>query len=448
MEERKENKMGVMPVNKLLINMSLPIMISMLVQALYNIVDSIFVGMYNPDALTAVSLAFPVQSLMIAFSVGTGVGINSLLARRLGEKRFEEANASATNGLFLAAVTAVIFAVLGGIFSHTFMAAFTKNQTVVKMGTEYLMICTIFSIGLFLQVTAERLLQATGQTIYNMITQLSGAIVNIILDPILIFGLFGLPKMGIVGAAVATVIGQFVGMGLAIYLNHKKNHEISISFKGFKPNGKIIGDIYKVGFPSIIMQSVTSVMTVGMNKILGSDNAITVLGVYFKLQSFIFMPVFGLSSGMVPIVGYNFGARHKDRIVATIKMAVILSVSIMFVGMVVFLAVPKALLLMFGAADEVVKLGIPALRVLSLSFCLAGVGIILSSVFQAIGNGVLSLIMSLIRQLVVILPVAFILNILFGVNAVWYAFLIAEGVSLALGLILYKKVYTNVLSKL
>lgn len=448
MEKRKENKMGVMPVNKLLITMSWPIMVSMLVQALYNIVDSIFVGMYNPNALTAVSLAFPVQSLMIAFSVGTAVGINSLLARRLGEKHFDDANAAAANGLFIAFISSVAFAVLGAIFSGVFVSAFTQNQEVIVMGKQYLVICTVFSMGMFLQVTAERLLQATGQTIYNMVTQMTGAIVNIILDPILIFGLLGFPEMGIVGAAVATVIGQFVGMGLALFLNYKKNHEISIKFKGFKPNGRIIGDIYKVGFPSIIMQSITSVMTVGMNKILGSDNAITVFGIYFKLQSFIFMPVFGLSNGMVPIVGYNFGAKKKERIINTIKMAVILSVSIMFIGMVIFLIFSKQLLLMFGAADEVVTMGIPALRILSLAFCFAGVGIMISSVFQAIGNGVLSLLMSLVRQLIVILPVAFILNIIFGVNAVWYAFIIAEGVSLVFGLSLYKRVYTNLLSKL
>lgn len=448
MEERKENKMGTMPVNKLLVSMSLPMMVSMLVQALYNIVDSVFVGKYDPDALTALSVAFPVQSLMIALAVGTGVGINSLLARRLGERKFDEANAAATNGLFVSAVTSIVFAVIGGLCSRMFMSGFTENQKVVEMGNTYLVICTVFSMGMFLQVSAERLLQATGQTMLSMTTQLIGAVVNIILDPILIFGLFGAPEMGVAGAAIATVTGQFAGMGFAIYLNHKKNHDISISFKGFRPRKDTIADIYRVGVPSIVMQSIMSVMTVGLNKILASDTAVTVYGIYYKLQSFVFMPVFGLSNGVVPIVGYNFGAAKKERITSTVKLAFVLSVSIMFIGMLIFMLMPRQLLNMFGASDEVVSMGMSALRILSLCFCFAGFGIIISSVFQAIGSGVLSLIMSLVRQLVVILPVAFVLNRLFGTGAVWYAFVIAEGVALTLGLFMFRNVYKNKISRI
>ena len=316
METRKENKMGVMPVGKLLINVSLPMMISMFVQALYNVVDSIFVAQVGDSALAAVSLAFPVQMLMVAVSVGTGVGINSLLSRRLGEKRFDDANKAATNGVFLCVASSVVFALFGLFFATPFFRAFTADETIVQMGVQYLSICTIFSLGVFVQVAMERILQATGVTIYNMLMQGAGAITNIILDPILIFGWFGLPAMGVAGAAIATVIGQFVAMGLGILFNIKKNHEVSMSFKGFKPDGRIIGEIYKVGVPSIIMQAIGSVMNIGMNKILIMFNAtaVNVFGVYFKLQSFIFMPVFGLTNGMIPIVGYNYGARKKERI--------------------------------------------------------------------------------------------------------------------------------------
>ena len=397
-EQRRENKMGVQPVGKLLISMSLPVMVSMLVQALYNIVDSIFVAQLSENALRAVSLAFPVQNLIIAVGVGTGVGINSLVSRRLGERRFEEANKAAENGVFLGVCSWLVFAVLGLLFSRPFFQLFTTNQEVIQMGVDYLVVCTVFSFGSFLQLVTERILQATGITIYNMITQGTGAIINIIFDPIFIFGYFGVPAMGVKGAAIATVMGQIVAMILGFVFNYYKNVEVRMNFRGFRPDGRIIRDIYRVGLPSIVMQSIATPMTMGINKILTGLNevAVSVFGVYFKLQSFVFMPVFGLTNGMVPIVAYNYGARHRDRILGTIRHALCYSVGIMVVGILVFQLVPDRLLLLFDSSEDqqLLTLGIPALRIISISFPLAGVGIIFSSVFQAVGNGVLSLIMS------------------------------------------------------
>lgn len=446
MEERKENKMGTMPVNRLLVSMSVPIMISMLVQALYNIVDSIFVAKYSVNGLTAVSLAFPVQSLMIAFSVGTGAGINSLLSRRLGEGRHKEANSAATNGIFVCACSAVAFAIFGAIFSNLFFHAFTQNEEVIRMGTEYLFICTVFSFGAFIQIAAERVLQATGNTIYTMITQGTGAIINIILDPIFIFVL----KFGVAGAAVATVIGQIVAMAFALYLNHKKNHYVSISFRKFRPEWTTIKDIYRVGIPAIVMQAITSVMTVGLNKILivFSEAAVSVFGIYFKLQSFIFMPIFGLTNGMIPIVGYNFGAAKKKRIMDTTRLALIASACIMLLGTLMFQLLPVPLLKMFNADADMLAIGVPALRTISISFIFAGVAIVFSSVFQALGNGVLSLAMSLARQLVVILPVAFIFSIQFGLDAVWFAFPISELVSCGMSILMFRSLYNKRLKHL
>lgn len=445
MEQRKENKMGVMPVNKLLITMSLPIMISMLVQALYNIVDSIFVAKISENALTAVSLAFPIQNLMIAVAVGTGVGINSLLSRRLGEKKYADANAAATNGIFLSVLNWLVFAIFGLLFSRMFFKAFTDNQEIIDMGTQYISICTIFSIGVFLQITTERIIQATGVTIYNMIMQLVGAVVNIILDPILIFGLLGFPKMGVAGAAIATVIGQIVAMLLGIYFNATKNHEVSISFKGFKPNKNIIKEIYKVGLPSIIMQSIGSVMLVGLNKILilFSATAVSVLGIYFKLQSFVFMPLFGLTNGLVPIIGFNYGAKKKHRMVLATKLSLIYGVLIMFLGTIVFQLIPSQLLLLFNASEDMLSIGVPALRIISICFMFAGVSIVLSCVFQAVGNGVLSLITSIVRQLVIILPVSYLLAKFVGLNALWFAFPISECVSTIMSLFMYRYVYNK-----
>jgi putative MATE family efflux protein len=426
--------MGVMPINKLLIGMSLPMMISMLVQALYNVVDSIFVSKLNDNAFTALSLAFPIQNLMIAVSAGTCVGINALLSRRLGEKRFEEANKAAMNGILLALVGSVLFAIFGFTLAEKFFTMQTDDPEIIKYGTQYLSICTIFSFGIFLQMTFERLLQSTGKTFYNMITQSTGAVINIILDPILIFGLFGFPRLEVIGSAVATVIGQVVAMLLTFYFNKSKNHDLSLRFRGFRPDFKTISTIYAVGIPSIIMQSIGSVMVFGLNKILISYTsvAVAVFGAYFRLQSFIFMPIFGLINGMIPIVAYNYGAKNKKRIVDTIKLSAILAVGIMSIGLLLFQIIPERLLGIFHASEEMLKIGVPALRIISLAFVFAGFGITASSVFQALGNGIHSMIISIARQLVVILPVAFIFSEFFGLKSIWWCFPIAEIVSLIL----------------
>jgi putative MATE family efflux protein len=448
----KENKMGVMPIDKLLISMSLPMMISMLVQALYNIVDSIFVGRINEYALRAVSLAFPIQNLMIAVAVGTGVGVNAFLSKTLGEKKYEKANTIAKNGMFLAVVSYIAFAVIGLLFAGTFFATQTDIADVREYGVTYLTICCTFSIGVFMQTTCEKLLQATGKTVYSMITQGVGAIVNLILDPILIFGYFGLPKMGVAGAAAATVIGQIIAAILAIVFNIKFNKEIKINFKGFKPDGKLILQIYKVGAPSIVVQAIGSVMTYGMNLILSAFGAAqTVFGVYFKLQSFVFMPVFGLNNGMVPIVAYNYGAAHRDRVISTIKRSIIYGVGIMFVGLLIIQIFPAQLLSMFSATEEMLEIGVPALRIISICFCFAGFSIVVGSAFQALGNGVYSMIVSVARQLCVLLPVAKLLSLSGNVKLIWCAFPIAEIASTVLSIFflmrIYKKVIVNIGNK-
>lgn len=434
---KKENKMGVMPVNKLLLSMSLPMMISMLVQALYNIVDSVFVSYINENALTAVSLAFPVQSLLIAFSVGTGVGVNALLSRTLGEKDFETADKVAVNGLFLAAATYVVFLVVGLFIARPFFASQTKDVEILEYGVQYLSIVCIFSIGMLLQMMLEKLLQSTGKTMYTMITQSVGAIINVILDPILIFGLFGLPKMGVAGAAMATIFGQCVGGGLALFFNLKYNKEIHLSLRGFRPDLRIIGRIYAVGVPSIVMQAIGSVMTYGMNRILigFTSTATAVFGVYFKVQNFVFMPVFGLNNGMVPIIAYNFGAGNKERVIKTVRLAVCYALVIMAAGLVVFQLAPQFLLGLFNASDNMLSIGIPALRTISLGFLFAAFGIVSSSFFQALGNGVYSMIVSLTRQLIVLLPTAWLLSLTGKVEAVWWAFPIAEVVSVTMSVI-------------
>ena len=433
----QENKMGVLPVNRLLISMSVPIMISMLVQALYNVVDSIFVAKLSENALNAVSLAFPVQNLMIAVATGTGVGINALLSKSLGEKNFKRANLAAANGVFLAACSYIVFALLGVFFSRTFFTVQTDVAEIVEGGTQYVAICTICSFGMFFQITYERLLQSTGKTIYTMFTQGLGAI--IIFDPIFIFVL----DMGVAGAAVATVMGQIVAAILAIYLNSRKNHEISVRFRGFRPNGKIIGVIYAVGVPSIIMAAISSVMTFGMNQILigFTTTATAVLGVYFKLQSFIFMPVFGLNNGLVPIIAYNFGARKPDRMLRAVKLGVLYATAIMAIGFAIFQVGSSVLLGFFEASDYMLEIGVPALRIISISFLLAGFCIISSSTFQALGHGMLSLIVSLVRQLVVLLPVAWLLSLSGELSLVWWAFPFAELFSLTLCIFFHRYVY-------
>lgn len=444
--EGGENKMGTMPTKRLLVTMSLPLMASMLVQALYNIVDSIFIAQISEAALTAVSLAFPMQMLMIAVAVGTGVGVNSLLSRRLGEKRNEDANLTATNGFFLALLSWLVFAVFGIFFSKLFMSAFTDDAAIVQMGSDYLSICCIFSFGIFGQITAERVLQATGITVYNMITQGVGAILNIILDPIFIFVF----KMGVPGAAIATVIGQTAAMLLGIFFNYKKNKLVKISFRKFRPNLRIIGEIYRVGFPSIIMQSIGSFMTIGLNAILiaFSEVAVTVLGVYFKIQSFVFMPVFGMSNALIAIVGYNYGAKNRKRIHETLNFAILLAVAMMAVGVILFMAIPEPLLLMFKASAEMLAIGVPALRIISVCFIFAGVSISLTSVFQAVGNGILSLIISFVRQLIVVLPATYLLARFAGLTYCWWSFPIAEALSLALTVAFYFRVKKKYFDKL
>lgn len=456
-EQIQENKMGTMPIPKLLVSMALPMVLSMLVQALYNVVDSIFVAKASEDGFKALSLAFPVQMLMIAMGAGTGVGINALLSRSLGEKKFEEANKAANNGLFLAFCSFLAFAVFGIFGSRLFFTSQTDNQAIIENGTWYVAICTIFSFGIMFQMTLEKLLQSTGKSFYSMITQLVGAVLNMILDPLLIFGMFGLPKLGVAGAAIATVIGQIVAMLLAVYFNVKKNTEIKLKLKGFRPDGRIIKSIYTVGVPAIAMQAIGSVMVFGMNKIflafsaediVMAEGAVFVFGAYFKVQSFIFMPVFGLNNGMIPILAYNYGARHKKRIMDTIKLSVITAICIMMVGLLLFQTSSGTLLKIFDATEEVVKIGVPAFRIISLSFIFAGFCIVILSVFQAFGSGFLSLLVSAVRQLVVLLPVAFLLSKLMGLSYVWFAFPVAEIVSVTLSVICLKYLYNKKIKNL
>ena len=450
MEQPKENKMGTMPVNKLLVTMSLPMVISMIVQALYNIVDSIFVSRLSEDALTAVSMAFPMQNLMISVAVGTGVGINAMLSRALGEKKFEAANKTAENGIFIEVLGYVLFLLIGIFVTKPFFLAQAGAGDIANMGIEYTRICLLMSFGIFMQIGFERILQSTGRTIFTMITQSTGAIINIILDPILIFGLFGMPKMGVAGAAIATVTGQICAAILAITFNLTKNPDVHICFKGFKPQIIFVKNILSVGIPSIIMSSVGSAMTFGMNKILitFSSTAVAVFGVYFKLNSFVFMPVFGLNNGMVPIVSYNYGAENKKRLTKTIKLAIMYAVCIMFIGIMLFQFIPDVLLRLFDASDHMLEIGIPALRVISLSFAFAGICIVISSSLQALGHGFLSMMISITRQLIILLPSAYILAKIGGIHAVWWSFNIAEIASLTLSLLFFKHMYNKIIKHL
>ena len=442
--------MGVMPVNKLLITMALPMIISMLVQAMYNIVDSIFVSRICEDALTAVSLAFPMQNLMIAVASGTGVGMNALLSRSLGEKNQESANAAAKHGIFLALCSYLVFLLFGLIACGFFFRTQTDSTVIIRYGETYLSICCICSIGIFMQMNFERILQATGRTFYSMITQTVGAVINIILDPILIFGMFGMPEMGIAGAAVATVFGQIVASLLAIFFNIRFNTDVSLNFRGFRPHGRIIRQIYSVGIPSILMMSISSVMVYGMNRILlaFTSTATAVFGVYFKLQSFIFMPIFGMNNGMVPIVAYNYGAAKPDRILKTIKLAMTYAEAFMLIGLAAFQLIPDVLLSMFNASTDMLAIGEPALRTISWSFLVAGICIICSSTFQALGNGMYSLLVSFARQLVVLLPAAFLLSLTGNVNAVWWSFPIAEVASLTCSLLFLRRINRKILAPL
>ena len=437
----QENKMGTMPVNKLLISMSLPMIISMLVQAMYNIVDSVFVAQISENALTAVSLAFPLQNLMIAFAGGTAVGVNALLSRSLGEKNQDHVNQTAVNSVFIFLVTAVIFMIAGLTLSNLFFNVQTTNTEIVNAGTQYSMIVVGCSIGLFCQFLFERLLQATGRTLFTMVTQGLGAIINIILDPIFIFGLCGFPKMGVAGAALATITGQIIACLLALFFNLKFNHDIHFKFKRFRPNAPIVKQIYSVGIPSIIMQSIGSVMTFGMNTILitFSTTATAVFGVYFKLQSFVFMPVFGLNNGMIPIIAYNLGAKQKKRMFDTIKLAMIYATGMMIIGVIFFETIPQTLLGFFNASEAMIKIGTPALRIIAIHFIFAGFSIVCSATFQAVGKGTYSLLTSLIRQLLVLLPCAYVLSLTGNLDLIWLCFPIAEIFSAVTSFILMKR---------
>lgn len=445
-----ENKMGTMPVGKLLIKMSVPVMISMLVQALYNIVDSVFVAQIGEEALTGVTLAFPIQNLMIALSAGTGVGINALVSRRLGQKNKEGAGITAGNGLFLNIIHAIIFSIAGLLLVPAFFRAQTSDPEIIAYGTNYLRIVSVFSLGIFIQVTFERFLQSTGLTFYSMVCQSAGAVINIILDPIFIFGWFGLPAMGTAGAAWATVIGQFFSAFLGIYFHLKFNHEIKLSLKSFKPNWPIIKEIYAVGIPSMIMMSVGSLLNIVMNNILiaFSSTATAVYGVYFRLQSFVFMPVFGMNNGMVPIIGFNYGARKPDRIKETIALAIRYASIIMIVGFVIFQLFPDVLLGFFNASPQMIEIGRPALRIISIHFIAAGASIVLGSVFQAFGLGKYSLVISLVRQLVVLLPIAYVMSLTGNINNIWWAFLISEVTALVLGIGFMKHVNVHYIEPL
>ena len=437
----QENKMGVQPVGKLLAGMAIPIMISMLVQALYNIVDSIFVAQVSENALSAVSLAFPLQNLLLAVGIGTAVGMNALLSRSLGAKKQKEVDRAANTGLFLSIVSAIVFAVFGLLGSRAFFRVQTDVEEIVNYGTEYAMICLGCSFGVFIQLYCERLLQATGRTSLSMWTQMIGALINIILDPILIFGMFGLPRMEVAGAAWATVIGQIVAAAAGIFLNIKYNPEIHIKLKMIRWDTATAKAIYRVGFPSIIMQCIGSVMTFCMNTILiaFSTTATAVFGVYFKLQSFVFMPVFGLNSGMIPIISYNYGAKRMDRVKKTIVLAITVAICIMALGTLAFELLPGVLLSFFNASEDMLAIGIPALQIIGSHFLLAGFCIIAGSVCQAIGNPTYSLISSVCRQLVVLLPAAWLLAQTGELNLVWLSFPIAELASLVMNIIFLKK---------
>lgn len=445
----QENKMGTMPIGKLVFNMSLPMMVSMMVQALYNIVDSIFVAKLSENALTAVSLAFPLQTLLIAVGTGTGVGMNALLSKSLGEKDFKKANKTATNAAFIYAVSYIVFLILG----FTVVKPFYRSQVgsadaeIMTMGVDYLSTVMIFSFGIFTQVFFERLLTSTGRTIFSMTSQLSGAVTNIILDPILIFGMFGAPKMGVTGAAVATVIGQCVAGLVAGTCNHKFNHEVRFQFKGFKPDFKIIGTIYAVGIPSIIMQSIGSVMTYCMNRILieFSSTATAVFGVYFKLQSFFFMPVFGLNNRITPIIAYNYGARQRKRMVKTIKVSLVMAFCLTFIGFVLFESIPQALLGLFNASNDMLKIGVPALRTIGVHYLIAWFCIIVGTVFQALGKAVFSMVVSIMRQLVVLVPAAYLLAKFGGLHMVWWSFPIAEVMSFIVSLTFLIKIWNDII---
>jgi len=449
-EDIRENKMGVMPVNRLLVTMAAPLALSMLIQAMYNIVDSIFVSHVSEAALSAVSLAFPVQNVMMALSSGTAVGVNALLSRSLGSRRYDDADRYAGTGIFLSGVSAIIMLLFGVFFSRRYFAMQVADADIIRYGGDYLFIVTVFSFGVFWQVLGERLLASTGKTLYFMITQSTGAVINIILDPILIFGLLGFPRLETSGAAIATVTGQFVAAGLAFLFNAKVNTEIHLRPRYIRLNLKYAKNILAIGIPSMIMLLVGSVMNYGMNQILlvFNSTAVAVFGIYYKQQSFVFMPVFGLNNAMVPIVAYNYGARRRKRIVQTIKLSVLYAVLLMLVGFTLFMTIPETMLGMYNASETMMTIGVPALRTTALSFLFAGFCIVCSSVFQALGNGGYALIVSVCRQLLALLPIAYLFSLSGRLELVWLAFPLAEIVSLTVSAVLLKRIYREKIAPL
>lgn len=446
----KENKMGVMPMTKLIISMSLPMMLSMLVQALYNIIDSMWVAKVSQDALTAVSLAFPIQNLMLAFASGTGVGVNALISRALGAKERERANNIAVHGLILAVIMSLFFTVFGIFGTNWFFSTQVEPGTATYgFGIDYLSVCSIVSIGLFGQITCERLMQSTGKTTLSMASQLTGAVINMILDPLMILGVGPFPRMEAKGAAIATVIGQCCAFVLGLILNKTANKELTITLKGFRFHGGIVREIYAIGVPSIIMIAIGSVMNYFLNKILiaFTETAVAVFGVYFKLQSFFFMPVFGLNNGVVPIIAFNYGAKNRSRMLSAVRRGLIFAVIMMAVGTIIMWVIPDKLLLIFDASEEMLSIGVPALRTISVSFVIAAVCILLGSIFQALGVSYYSMIVSFSRQIVVLLPVAWALSKTNQLNIVWLAFPIAEIASLAVSLLSFARVKKRIIDK-
>ncbi|MEG0733424.1 MATE family efflux transporter [Anaerorhabdus sp.] len=446
----EENKMGSMKINKLIMTMSLPIIISMLVQALYNIVDSMFVARVSEAALTAVSLCYPIQMILVAVACGTGVGINALLSRNLGLRKQKNAEQVALHGLMLAGVNGLVFALIGVLFSKQFLQLFTTDPEILSMGISYMQICTIFSIGVFVQITYERIMQSTGNTVYNMIIQGVGALVNIILDPIFIFGYFGLPAMGVTGAAVATVIGQLIAMVLGIVITKYKIKLIQVHIREFKFDLGLVRNIYKIAIPAILMQSIMSFMTVFMNVILVqfSTLAVSVFSIYYKLQQFVFMAVAGITNAIIPIVSFNFGAKNKKRIIETINFSLVFATIIMLAGTIVFQLFPEQLLYLFDAKEDMLAIGVPALRIISFSFLFAGVSMILCSVFQALDHGKNSLIITLLRQMILLVPCTYILAHQFGLNVSWISFPITEGICCVLSLYYLRKVKKETINNL
>lgn len=435
---KTQNKMGTMPMTKLIITMSLPAIFSMTIQAMYNVVDGIFIGQYSQAGLTATSFAFPLQMLLVAVSVGTAVGVNSLVSRKLGERNFKDADETATHGLLLCVVSYALFLFLGLFAVRPFINAYTNDAEITKYGVQYLTVVLCFSVFSIVQVMIEKTLQATGNMIFPMLIQLTGAVVNIIFDPLLIFGYGIFPELGVLGAAIATVFGQFCGMVFGLVIIFVKEHEVKITFKNFKLNISTVKNIYAVGLPSIIMQSIGSVMIIGLNAILAvSNSAVTVLGIYYKLQSFVFMPCFGLNQGVMPIIGYNYGARDKNRLYSALKRGIVIAVIIMAAGTLIMWTIPDKLISIFGGTKELMEMGSSAFRIISLCFIPASAGILFTTLFQATGKGIRSLLMSFCRQLVIILPTAFILSKIFGITAVWYAFPIAEIFALLLAIIFF-----------